>query len=67
MICFTGRKNLTIFYCILRNKPTTPSIQGKALAFTVHRDSGSRKQQAKSSAGQGTKGCQKRSDLTGYP
>ena len=27
-ICFTVRKNLTIYYCILRNKPTRPSIQG---------------------------------------
>lgn len=27
-ICFTVKKNLTIYYCIQRNKPTRPSIQG---------------------------------------
>lgn len=27
-ICFTVRRNLTTYYCILRNKPTRPSIQG---------------------------------------
>lgn len=31
-ICFTVRKNLTIYYCILRNKPTTPSIQGNFIS-----------------------------------